>query len=228
MKKLKKVTAIILAAGNSTRYGRNKNKNFEKIKGKSIIQYSIEAFLKNDYVDDIIIAVKKLEIEQIKSIINRIVFSKIIKIIIGGNSRKESVQNCIKATNSDIVIIQDAARPLIKQKYINDCIENIGDYKGVTIGVTPKDTIKVADNNGIVKYTTVRKNTWQIQTPQCFDRKILQEMYEKYKNEDITDDCALLEKGKYKIRIINGDYSNIKITTPEDMKIIKEIMKDIQ
>lgn len=227
MKNSEKITAIILAAGNSTRYGKGKNKNFERINDKSVIQYSIEAFSKNEYIDDIIIAIKEIELTQIKSIIDRIYSSKPIKIIIGGESRKQSVQNCIKASNSDIVIIQDGARPAIKQKYIRECIESMEDFKGVTIGVMAKDTIKVTDNNEIVNYTTIRKNTWQIQTPQCFDRKILAELYEKYKNEDITDDCTLLEKENYKIKIINGDYSNIKITTPEDMKIIKEIMKDI-
>lgn len=219
----KTVTAIILIAGNSTRFGKNTNKNFETIDGKTILTYSLEAFDRNIYIDNIIIAVKECEMQEVKKIINKQKLAKNIDIVIGGNTRKQSVYNCIKSTNSDIVIIHDGARPLIKQEYITNCIENMKDFKGVTIGVKSKDTIKIADENDVVINTTKRSNTWLIQTPQCFDRTLLLKMHEKYKNDDVTDDCSLLEKDGYKIKIITGDYSNIKITTEDDMIIIKEL-----
>ncbi len=224
MIKQKRVTAVILVAGNSTRFGKTTNKNLELIKGKAVLSYSIEAFDKNLYIDDIIIAVKESEIEDINNIIKSEILHKSIKIILGGNSRKESVYNCIKETNADIVIIHDGARPAIKQNYINNCIEAMEQFKGVTIGVKSKDTIKITDENNVVIDTTKRSNTWIIQTPQCFDRKLLLNMHEKFKNDEVTDDCMLLEKNGYKVKVIEGDYTNIKITTYEDMDVIKNFL----
>lgn len=221
----KKVTAIILVAGNSTRFGQNRNKNFEKINSRSVLSYSLSEFDKNDNVDDIIVAVKENEIEKVKDIIKQDNISKKVQVVLGGNSRRESVYNCIKLTNSDIVIIHDGARPLIKQEYINLCLENIVEFEGVTIGVKSKDTIKITDENNVIVYTTKRSNTWLTQTPQCFKRDILLKMHEEYINEDITDDCMLLEKNDYRVKIIEGDYTNIKITTYDDLNIIKGFLE---
>lgn len=221
----KTVTAIILVAGNSTRFGQNRNKNFELINGKSILSYSINAFDKNRYIDNIIVVIKQDDEETVCGIINQEETNKKIDIVLGGNSRQESVYNAIKNTKSDIVIIHDGARPAIKQEYINNSIEEINNFKGVTIGVKSKDTIKITDDSGIVLNTTKRSNTWIIQTPQCFDRKILLDLHEKYKETEVTDDCMLLEKGGHKIKIIEGDYTNIKVTTYEDINIIKEFLR---
>ena len=217
----KKVTGIILVAGNSTRYGQGRNKNFEIVNGKSVLSCSLNIYNKNKYIDNIMIAVKENEIDKVQEIIEKEKISKNIKIIIGGNTRKESVYNCISKTDANIVIIHDGARPMIKEEYVNKCIESMDKFKGVTIGVKSKDTIKITDDNNIVVSTTKRANTWIIQTPQCFDRNILLAMHEKYKNEDATDDCGLLEKDGYQVKIIEGDYTNIKITTYEDIDIVK-------
>lgn len=222
----KKVTAIILVAGNSTRYGQNRNKNFEVVQGKTILDYSLDEFGKNEKVDDIIIATKESEFENVQNIVDKHNLSKSVKIVKGGASRQESVYNCINNTKSDIVIIHDGARPAIKQEYIDKCIDSMDEFKGVTIGVKSKDTIKLADDNGVVKQTTQRKNTWLIQTPQCFERETLLDAHNKFKNdESITDDCMLLEKTNNDIKIIEGDYSNIKVTTFDDLKLINEFLK---
>ena len=220
----KKVTAIILVAGNSTRYGQNRNKNLEIINERTVLSYSLKEFDNNQYIDNIIIAVKEDEMQRVEKIVKSENSRKNVNLVIGGNSRKESVYNCITATDSDIVIIHDGARPLIKQKYINKCIESMNQFDGVTIGVKSKDTIKITDDNGIVIDTTKRSNTWIIQTPQCFNRNVLLKMHEKYMNEEVTDDCGLLEMGNYKIKIIEGDYTNLKITTFGDLNIVKEFI----
>lgn len=224
MKNGKKITAIILIAGDSKRFGKNRNKNFEIINKKSVLLYSLDEFNNNDYIDDIIIAVKENEIEKVKNILEGIALKKDLKLIKGGKERKESVYNCLNVTNADIVTIHDGARPLIKQTYIDRCIENMNEYKGVTVGVKSKDTIKIADDNNIVINTTDRSNTWIIQTPQCFERETLLRLHEKYKNMDVTDDCMLLEKDNYKVKIIEGDYTNIKITTYDDLNIVKNML----
>lgn len=220
----KSITGIILAAGSSLRYSNHINKNFEKIDGKTILSYSLNAFNNNEYINEIIVAIKESEIDIVKNIIYSCNIQKNIKIVYGGRSRSESVLNCLKSTCSDIVVIHDGARPLIKQKYINDCIENMKEFNGVTIGIKAKDTIKIVDDDNIVISTTIRSNTYLIQTPQCFNRKVLLDAYKEYKNEYITDDCMLLEMNGYKVKIIEGDYTNIKITTKEDLNIIKEYL----
>ena len=220
----KTVAGIILVAGNSTRFGQNRNKNFEIVNGKTILSYSIDAFNNNTYIDNIIVVIKEDDRNAVQRIIDEEEASKKIDIVLGGSSRQESVYNAIKTTSSDIVIIHDGARPAIKQEYINKAIEEMNNFKGVTIGVKSKDTIKITDDNGIVINSTKRSNTWVIQTPQCFDRKILLELHEKYKKTEVTDDCMLLEKGGYAVKILEGEYTNIKVTTYSDMNIIKEFL----
>lgn len=223
----KKVTAIVLAAGNSVRYGQNRNKNLEIVNNLTILEYSLIQFNKNKQVDDIIIACKEAELEQINEIIYKNRSVKPIKSVIGGNSRQESVYNAINSTDSNIVIIHDAARPMIKQEYIDNCINEMANFKGVTVGVKSKDTIKIASNDGIIESTTNRANTWIIQTPQCFDRLTLLSAHNKFKNDpDITDDCMLLERNNEKVKIIQGDYSNIKLTTFDDLNLVYEYLKN--
>jgi len=226
LKDNKRITGIVLVAGSSTRYGQNRNKNFEMINQKSVLSYTLEAFDKNEYIDDIIVASKEEDFDIVKKIVKKAEIQKNVNIVLGGATRKESVNNCIIATDADIVIIHDGARPFIRQEYINKCIECIDKIKGATIGVKSKDTIKITDNDDCVINTTLRSNTWIVQTPQCFDRKILLDMHKKYENTDVTDDCMLLEKENYKVKMIEGDYTNIKITTYEDLDIMKIFMKN--
>lgn len=222
----KKVTAIILAAGNSVRYGQNRNKNLEVVNNQTILEYSLKEFNKNKRIDNIIIATKKSDLEEINKIIYKNRSAKPIRTVIGGNTRQESVYNSINSTDSNIVIIHDAARPMIKQEYIDKCIDEMDNFKGVTIGVKSKDTIKIASNDGIIEQTTNRSNTWVIQTPQCFDRLSLLEAHDKFKNaSDITDDCMILERNNEKVKIISGDYSNIKLTTFDDLNLVNEFLK---
>ena len=165
------VTAVILVAGSSTRFGQNRNKNFDKVGGKEILLYSLEAFNENELVKDIIIVYKKGEEEIVKKLASRVTLNKPLEYIKGGATRQESVYNAITKTTNDIVIIHDGARPMIKQRFITDCINDMKEFNGATIAVRSKDTIKISDDNGIVKETTLRKNTWVIQTPQCFNHR---------------------------------------------------------
>ena len=222
----KKVTAIILAAGNSVRYGQNRNKNLEVVNNQTVLEYSLNEFNKNKKIDNIIIAAKESDLEDINQIIYKNRSRKPIKTVIGGSTRQESVYNSINSTDSNIVIIHDAARPMIKQEYIDKCIDEMDNFKGVTIGVKSKDTIKIASNDGIIESTTNRSNTWVIQTPQCFDRISLLEAHNKFKNDsDITDDCMILERNNERVKIISGDYSNIKLTTFDDLNLVNEFLK---
>lgn len=228
MIKNKSVTAIILIAGSSERFGKKTNKNFELLNNKPLFIYSIDTFLKSKYIDNIILVIKKEEEKIVGDELKKHITNNIITLVVGGKTRDQSVYNALLKTKDDIVIIHDGARPLIKDEYINNCLYEMDNYKGVTIGVKSKDTIKITNNDEEVIETTVRKNTWLIQTPQCFDRKILFSSHKKIKDkQNITDDCSLLENCGYKIKIIEGDYMNIKVTTKEDIYIINVFKNNV-
>jgi len=145
--------------------------------------------------------------------------------LFGGNSRQESVFNAISASDADLVVIHDGARPMIKEEYIENSLIALDTFPGTSVAVKSKDTIKITDSDGVVVQSTPRENTWIIQTPQCFDRKLLVDCHIKQgMSSSITDDCMVLENFGYKIKLILSDYTNIKITTKEDMNIIKELL----
>ncbi|MBR4694433.1 MAG: 2-C-methyl-D-erythritol 4-phosphate cytidylyltransferase [Bacilli bacterium] len=216
-----KASAIILMAGNSTRYG-NKNKNLETLNNQPVILYSINEFIKNKDIDEIIIVTKKEDINKLSKILPE---GKNIRITTGGKERRDSVYNGLKIAKNDIVIIHDGARPNIKQSYINNCLKEMDNYDGCTVGVKAKDTIKIVNKKNEVVETTERINTYQIQTPQVFKKDILLKLHETNRKDNITDDCMLLEQAGYPVKVIDGDYSNLKITTKEDLSILEILMK---
>ena len=217
----KKVTAIILMAGKSSRYEKGINKNLDKLMGKPVVLYSINQFDENELVDDIILTVRKEEREAVQKMLQKVSLQKPLQIVLGGNTRKASVYNSLRDAEGDIVIIHDGARPFITQKMIHDCLSLMSKYSGVAVGVKAKDTIKVTNEEGVVVYSTNRSNTWQIQTPQRFDKDVLWHLHQEYLEENTTDDCMLLEKNHSRVKIIEGSYYNIKITTPEDMEVAR-------
>ena len=180
---MKTVAGIILMAGNSTRYGKNRNKNLEKINHKPIFLYSVEVFEKSEQIQEIILVIKEKERKKVEKILEDRENKKTIQIVIGGNTRQESVYHAISEAKSDIVIIHDGARPAIKNKYIEALIEEMEHFQGASIAVKSKDTIKITDQQQIVSYTTYRPNTWIVQTPQCFHRDILLSIHEEEKRK---------------------------------------------
>lgn len=125
----KTVTAIIVAAGNSTRFGGNRNKNLYEVNSKPIVSYSIEVFNKSEKINDIILVIKPDEREYFEGIVKNINLRKELKYVNGGSTRMESVYNALKTTTSDIVIIHDGARPRIKEEYIDKCLEQMEEFK---------------------------------------------------------------------------------------------------
>ncbi len=223
---MKTVTGIILLAGASTRYNKGINKNLDSLEDKLVITHSIKKFLNNDLIDEIVLVIRPEDIDEILEDINtNTEKNKSIKLVPGGKTRQESVYNGLKIVDSDIVLIHDGARPLVKDRFIRSCIESMDEYDASTIAVKSKDTIKLGNENDEVVETTNRDNTWIIQTPQCFNTELLKIAHEKYRNETMTDDCALMEKEGIKVKLLEGDYTNIKITTKEDMEIVKKLIK---
>ena len=230
MYKNKKVTAVILCAGSGTRFKSEINKVYLNIGENPIISYSIKTFSNNQYIDEIIMVTKPEEQEMCEQATKEYCKTENFKIVYGGQTRKDSVYNALKIAIGDIAIIHDGARPMLTDKMISDCIEEMDNFTGVTIAVKSKDTIKITNDEGIVKNTTNRKNTWLIQTPQCFNKELLIKGHEMPSKEGIemTDDCMIMEQLGESVKLIEGEYNNIKVTIQEDLKLAEFYIKEKQ
>ena len=219
---------VIVAAGTGSRMNMGINKQFIKLEGKEVIVYTIEKFYNNPNIDDIVVVVKESESEFFKKeIIERYNF-KNIKIAYGGKERQDSVYNGLKLLDKkcDVVLIHDGARPFVSNKTIDICIEEAKEHKAIVVGVPVKDTIKVIDDNNNIVDTPNRSILWAVQTPQTFDYNILLDAYEDaYKSGFYgTDDAMLVERIGHKVKMVEGSYNNIKITTKEDLNIGSQIL----
>lgn len=220
---------VIVAAGTGSRMNMGINKQFIKLEGKEIIYYTIEKFYRNENIEDIVVVVKEEEAEFFrKKILDKYNF-KNIKIAYGGKERQDSVYNGLKSLdkNCNIVLIHDGARPFVSDKIINKSIEEAKENKAVVVGVPVKDTIKVIDNDNNIVDTPNRSLLWAVQTPQTFDYNLLIKSYEDAFKENFygTDDAMLVERIGYKVKMVEGSYNNIKITTQEDLNLGNQILK---
>ena len=212
---------VIVAAGSGSRMKRDINKQFIKLDGKEIIAYTIEKFYKSEDIDDIVIVIKENEEKYfIENIINKYGFDN-IKIAYGGKERQDSVYNGIKKLNNncEIVLIHDGARPFVNENIIKNSIKEAKENNAVVVGVPVKDTIKVVDSDGNIVDTPNRSLLWSVQTPQSFKYEIITKAYEYAYSNDYygTDDAMLVEHIGYNVKMIEGSYNNIKITTEEDL-----------
>ncbi len=220
-------SVIIVAGGSGSRMNMNINKQFIKINEKEVIAHTIDKFYKNEYIDEIILAVKEDEIDYFKENIIKKYDYKNIKIALGGKERQDSVYNGLKIVdkNCDMVLVHDGARPFVSKEIIKKAVTET--KKASVIGVRVKDTIKVVNNNEIIS-TPNRNTLWAIQTPQTFKYDLLKRAYEKAYEENFygTDDSSLVENLGEKVNIIEGSYENIKITTKEDLNMAYQIIKE--
>ena len=212
---------VIVAAGSGSRMKRDINKQFIKLDGKEIIAYTIEKFYKSEDLDDIVIVIKENEEKYfIENIINKYGFDN-IKLAYGGKERQDSVYNGIKKLNRncEIVLIHDGARPFVNENIIKNSIKEAKENNAVVVGVPVKDTIKVVDSDGNIVDTPNRSLLWSVQTPQSFKYEIITKAYEYAYSNDYygTDDAMLVEHIGYNVKMIQGSYDKIKITTEEDL-----------
>lgn len=229
---MEKYTAIVLAAGVGKRMNSKIQKQYMLLGGKPVLFYALDAFEKSR-VDEIILVVGKGEIEYCrKEIVEKYKFHKVTKIVEGGKERYHSVYEGLKAIDTaDYVLIHDGARPFLDQQILTRTMEAVKQYQACVVGMPVKDTIKITTEDGFSKETPERKHVWMIQTPQCFSYSLIFEAYQKMlQNEDatITDDAMVLEKVKgLPVKMVEGSYRNIKITTPEDLLVAEAYLDDI-
>lgn len=219
------VSAIVLAAGKGSRMNSDKAKQFMEINGKPLLYYSLKIF-DASVVDEIVLVTRGSDIDYVREeIVEKYGFQKVKRIVAGGKERFNSVSKGIKACDkrNKIIMIHDSARPCVTNRMILDSISGARRFKACTVAMPVKDTIKIVDEEGFGVETPDRRTLYQIQTPQTFDRKTLEEAYERLRisgDTDITDDTMIVERYlDIKSKMIEGSYENIKVTTPDDIAL---------
>ena len=228
-----KNTAVVLAAGVGKRMGSNVAKQYMLLAGKPVLWYALDTFQKSERIDEVILVVGKGEIPfATKEFVEKYGFTKITKVIEGGAERYLSVWEALRTMNREVggfVFIHDGARPFVTHKIIEDTYHAAHRHGSAVAAMPVKDTIKIADAEGFAVDTPNRKSVWMVQTPQVFERKRIVDAYERMiesmpvlsvKGIQITDDAMVMETmtGE-QVKLVEASYENIKITTPEDMKI---------
>lgn len=209
-------SVIITAGGTSSRYG-NKNKLLEKINDLTVIEETVNKFLNIECIDEIIIPSN----EGIKEELTKLFKNPIIKIINGGETRQKSVYNALKTVKNEYVLIHDGARPLVTKEIILDTISSVLKHGAVSVMTKTTDTIKEVDSDGRIIRTIDRSKLYNTQTPQGFKTELIKNAHEMLKNGNYTDDCSMLEELDIPVYIVNGSYTNIKITVKNDLDFAK-------
>lgn len=217
-----KTVAIIPAAGMGRRMGAEINKQYLLLAGRPILAHTIELFQNADFIDEIYPVIPLNEIDYCREqIVEKFGFTKVKRIIAGGKERQNSVFNALQQIDcnpDDVVVIHDGVRPLVPLAAVRRSIELALESEGAVVAVPAKDTIKVV-NDGFIDSTPPRESLWLAQTPQSFRFGIIKNAHELAANDGFigTDDSSLLERLDKTICLVEGDYRNIKITTPEDL-----------
>lgn len=235
--KEKKYAAIVLAAGKGARMDSAVPKQYLELEGKPILYYSLLAFEKS-MVDKIILVTGKEDIEYCqKEIVEKYGFTKVSKVTNGGKERYHSVYSGLQELKKetcipDYVMIHDGARPLVDEAIILRCGEAVEEFQACVAGMPAKDTIKIVDEDIFAAETPRREYVWQIQTPQTFEFSLIYEAYETLIKREhagevfhVTDDAMVLEIiCQKKVKLVEGSYKNIKITTPEDLELAEALL----
>ncbi|ADL03257.1 2-C-methyl-D-erythritol 4-phosphate cytidylyltransferase [Lacrimispora saccharolytica] len=232
MEDRRRTAAVILAAGKGTRMGSQVHKQYMELFGKPLLYYALLAF-ENSSVDEIVLVTGPGEVRYCREeIVGKYGFSKVTAVTEGGKERYHSVYEGLKAvTNCDYVLVHDGARPCVTGEIIEAASQGARQHKACAVGMPVKDTIKMSDENEFAAITPDRNRLWMIQTPQAFEYELVLRAYEKLMSSEkyqkgVTDDAMVVETmTQEKVKLIRGDYANIKITTPEDMEIAAVLIK---
>lgn len=226
----KPLTSVIIpAAGLGRRMNAAISKQYLTLMGKPILAHTLDVFEHCPLIAEIILVINPDEFELCQEqVLSSYPYTK-IKLVKGGATRQQSVYNGLEAVmpNAQIAMVHDGARPLIQESVILKSIEETIKHRATVVGVPAKNTIKVINEAGFVEHTPDRNYLVEIQTPQTFAHELLKEAHQKAREQGVegTDDGFLVERLNIPVKIVTGDYTNIKITTPEDLVIAESLMK---
>lgn len=218
--------AIVPAAGYGKRLKMKAKKPLVSLKGKPIIAHTLSALEKCKEIDAVIIAVEKGCAGLFKDIVNKYAFRKVIDIVTGGKTRFDSVVNCLESMDYpyDIVVIHDGARPLVEPSLISRSVNLAARYGACIAALPESDTVKVVSKGLFIKKTLDRSFIYRAQTPQAFRYSVIRRAYARRGGKYVTDDASLVERAGVRVKILEGSYRNIKVTTREDLKIAEVLL----
>ncbi len=240
----KRCTAVVLAAGSGARMHSSVPKQFMELEGKPLIWYALEAVERSSIIDDCILVTGAGDISYMRrEIVEKYGFSKVDKITAGGSQRFESVARALEVLeNGELrtpnregyVFIHDGARPFLTEKILEDTYAAAYAYGACVAAMPSKDTVKLADAEGYAVQTPNRNSVWMVQTPQVFEVQMICEAYRMLMGQlplfrqqgiEITDDAMVVETMLHRhVKLVQASYKNIKVTTPEDMRIAQTLL----
>lgn len=225
-----KTVAIIPAGGAGTRLRSHVAKQYLMLDSSPVIVHTLKIFQDLNDIDEIILALPQEDLTHMRQeLVEQYGLTKVKHTIAGGHERQDSIKNCLEAIQGrcDIVLIHDAVRPFITEKIIKDVIETAGKTGAAIAAVKAKDTIKATGQGNVISRTVPRNTLWLAQTPQAFEYELIKRAYKKAYHDNFygTDDASLVERLGIEVKIVEGSYTNFKITTHEDMLIAEALMK---
>lgn len=221
-----KCSAIILLAGNSSRFNAEESKQFYLINNKPLIFYTISCFEKSDLVDEIILVAKKDNFELIQNIVKQANFKKVSHVVEGGSTRKLSVESGLKVVNEDldsIVLIHDGARPIVPSTIISELISAAQKYGAAIPVIDEENSVVELENDNVSKYVD-RKSIHLVQTPQAFKIGLIKKAHSLVENINATDDAQLVSNLGTDVKTIKGSKKMLKVTTIDDAFYIESIL----
>lgn len=221
----KTVAAVIVAAGNSTRMGTPKQ--LLPLGDRPVIAHTLSVFERTACIDEIVLVAREDDIPALRVIADTYGIHKLTSIVVGGADRQQSVSNGVHAcSNAAVFAIHDGARPLVRPEDIEAVVDAALHDGAAALAVRVKDTIKIADADGFICDTPDRATLWSVQTPQVFERTAYLEALAAAEQRGVTytDDCQLLEAAGKAVRLVEGSYTNLKITTPEDITVAEGLL----
>jgi 2-C-methyl-D-erythritol 4-phosphate cytidylyltransferase len=224
-----KVQAIIPIAGVGQRLKADLPKPFVEIYGKPLCVHALEVFQACSMIDSMILVGHADHLSKFKGIVKTYGLSKVKKIIAGGETRCASVSHGLKELDhdTDIIVVHDGVRPLVSGETIRDAVKLLEEWKAVVVAVPVKSTIKKSGKKDLVVAETVdRADLWEVQTPQVFRRDVLLKAHAENQDDAPTDDAMMVERLGIKVKILPGDYRNIKVTTQEDLTVAEAFLKN--
>lgn len=231
MKKDNSFTVIVLAAGRGERVGGNTKKQFIPVCGRPLLYYSLRT-ISDSSASAIIIVTSAEDVEYVRNeIVDRYSFSRVKAIVKGGAERYYSVYEGLKSVDTPYVLVHDGARACVSVELVEAVALAATEYGACEAAVPATDTIKLSDEEGFVSLTPARKDVWAMQTPQGFESDLIREAYERLflsgDLDDITDDAMVVQRAfpDRRIRLVEGSYDNIKVTTPKDILLVETMIK---
>ncbi|MDH6097818.1 2-C-methyl-D-erythritol 4-phosphate cytidylyltransferase [Anabaenopsis sp. FSS-46] len=219
---------LIPAAGTGKRMGGTRNKLLLQVRSQPIIAWTLKAAAAASTIKWIGIISQPVDWPDFKAIVADLNVTKPVEFIPGGSSRQESVYNGLQALpdTAEHVLIHDGARCLVTPDLLNSCAQAIQECSGLIAAVPVKDTIKVVDKHGIIQTTPDRQQLWAAQTPQGFNVNLLKQCHAQGLRQgwEVTDDAALFERCGIEVRIVPGEETNLKVTTPQDLAMAEFIL----